>query len=299
MFVFVAHTDVDKDFAFEAVDKIRAAGHEAVAGEQIYRGFTSMSFGNPDIVKALRAADVLVAFGLDWMWHKYVAAEVAFFSGHTTLDKTILVTTHDLDERTPPYLLLRRVIYFDGSRDKVIREILAHIAALKVLHGRSSQQIFLSYSRANAQQSIDIHDFLIKHGYEVWFDQKSLIAGQIWDVEIEKAITKSRVFLPIISSGAISKRGFFQKELKRSFDIAEEVPESTVFIIPVLIDKECSQMLPQALKKYHWILWQDPDGGGQLEKALDFALEIDRPKTDRRDMYLTGLVRNPLRPWEG
>ena len=115
MFVFVAHTDVDKEFAFEAAQRIRDAGHEALTGEQIYSGFTAMSFANADVAKALRAADALVAFGLDWMWHKYVAAEVAFFSGHTTPDRTILVSTKDLDKRTPAYLLGRRVVYFEGN----------------------------------------------------------------------------------------------------------------------------------------------------------------------------------------
>ena len=77
-----------------------------------------------------------------------------------------------------------------------------------------------------------------------------------------------------MSSRAISKRGYFQKDLRRSLSVAEEVPEGTIYIIPVLLDLECTESLPQSLKKYHWILWRE--GDGQLERALDFALGIDR-----------------------
>jgi hypothetical protein len=145
MFVFVAHTDLDADFASETALKLREAGHEAFTGEQIYRGFTLMSFSKQDIAKALRAADVLVAFGLNSLWHKYVTAEVAFFSGHTTHDRTILVTTHDLDDRTPAYLLGRRLVYFDGDRAKAIDAVLNHVASIGISHRRAADQIFLSY----------------------------------------------------------------------------------------------------------------------------------------------------------
>jgi len=112
---------------------------------------------------------------------------------------------------------------------------------------------------------------------------------------LKKAIAESRVFLPLVSSRAISKRGYFQKELRRSLALAEEVPEGTVYIIPVLLDEECASLLPQALKKYHWILWRGLDGGGQLERALDFALGVDRADADF-DGWISPLVQNPLLP---
>jgi hypothetical protein len=294
MFVFVAHTVVEKEFAFETAQRIREAGHEAFAGEQIHQMFSAMSFANRDIAKALRAADALVAFALDYMFYKYVAAEVAFFSGHTQPDRTILVTTHDLlDESAPAHLLGRRVVYFEGNKASTIDAILEHVAAIRAGHRRGADQVFLSYSRLDLRYAENVHDQLVRHGYKIWFDRHTLIAGQQWDLEIEKAIAESRVFLPLVSSSAISKRGYFQRELRRSLSVAEEMPEGTVYIIPVLLDEECARSLPQALKKYHWILWRGLDVGGQLERALDFALGVDRADADFRS-----LVQNPVLPWD-
>jgi TIR domain len=132
------------------------------------------------------------------------------------------------------------------------------------------------------------------HGYKVWFDQRSLIAGQEWEIEIKKAIAASRVFMPLISSRAISARGYFQKELRRSLSVAEEVPEGTAYIIAVLLDCDCARSLPDALRKYHYLILTGMEVGEQsngatdfarfwretefveLQRALDFALRIDR-----------------------
>jgi hypothetical protein len=136
----------------------------------------------------------------------------------------------------------------------------------------------------------EIYNQLTQRSYKVWFDQNILIAGQEWDIEIKKAISASRIFLPIISSKGIAKRGYFQKELRRSLSVAEEIPEGTIYIIPVLLylDEECAESLPEVLQKYHWLIWQGISAGGQLERALDFALGIDRVNSDWQ------LVRHPL-----
>lgn len=100
-------------------------------------------------------------------------------------------------------------------------------------HQRSSDQIFLSYSHVDVEIARTIYERLKVMGYRLWFDKESLIPGQDWELEIRKAIRQSQVFLPLLSSNAMSKRGYFQKELRKSIEVAEEVPEGEIYIIPV------------------------------------------------------------------
>jgi TIR domain len=211
MFVFVAHTHYHKEFAIETAQRIREAGHDALAGEQILFNFSKYSFREAYIARALRDADALVAFGLHPAWHRNVAAEIAFFSGHSTVDRTILVTTHDLDSRTPSYLLGRHVVYFEGNEQSTIEEILVHLATIRTRHRRGADQIFLSYSRTDLDSAKSLHELLVGHGYKVWFDQHTLIAGQDWEIEIRKP-SRIRVHLchsyRLVQSrhGAISRK---------------------------------------------------------------------------------------------
>lgn len=114
MKVFVAHTEDDRALANAVEERLSAAGHRATAGEQHYMGFREYSFGDPEVAKAIRSADALVAISLDSSWYGKVTTEVAFFAGNSSADRTILVTSTDLVHRIPSFLKgARRVIYRD------------------------------------------------------------------------------------------------------------------------------------------------------------------------------------------
>jgi hypothetical protein len=67
-------------------------------------------------------------------------------------------------------------------------------------------------------------------------DVKSLTPGQDWELEVGKAIRRSHFFVACLSTRAVTKQGFIQKELRRAFDIYEELPEGTIYLVPVRLE---------------------------------------------------------------
>lgn len=272
MRVFVAHTDEDRALAIAVAERLSAAGHSAIAGEQRYVGFREYSFGDPEVAKALRSADALVAISLDSSWYGKVTTEVAFFAGHSSADKTILVTSPDLVHRIPAYLeSARRVIYQDDI-GSTVEAVLAQLNGVKIDQSRSSKNVFLSYSRLDAGAARQLYETLTKEGYRVWFDETSLLPGQDWESEIRSAIKTCGAFVVLVSQNSIDRRGFFQRELRIALDAAEEVPHGQIFIIPVLLDFNCLDKLPSTIRKYHCVTL-DGRLSRSLFRALDFALD--------------------------
>ena len=111
-------------------------------------------------------------------------------------------------------------------------------------------KVFISYAREDSGIAQRLYDDLKEAGVELWFDRKNLMPGQQWNIEIKKAIKDSTIFLALISSNTLSKRGFTQKELKTALDIVDEMPEGNIFIIPVRVD-DCQ--LDVRLQHFQWL----------------------------------------------
>ncbi len=98
-----------------------------------------------------------------------------------------------------------------------------------------------------------------------WLDEEELYPGDDWEMAIEKAVEKSDVVLACISNGSINKRGFVQKELRFALDVALEMPEETIFIIPLRLE-ECTP--PRSLRDWHYADYFE----GNRERALQRLL---------------------------
>jgi TIR domain len=96
--------------------------------------------------------------------------------------------------------------------------------------------VFISYAREDTEAARRLYDDLKNAGLTPWLDKESLVAGQNWKIAINKAIKKSRYFIPILSSKSVEKRGYVQKEFKYALDVIDEFPESQIFVIPVRLD---------------------------------------------------------------
>ena len=96
--------------------------------------------------------------------------------------------------------------------------------------------VFISYAREDTEAARRLYDDLKNAGLTPWLDKESLVAGQNWKIAINKAIKKSRYFIPILSSNAVEKRGYVQKEFRYALDVIDEFPESQIFVIPVRLD---------------------------------------------------------------
>ena len=105
--------------------------------------------------------------------------------------------------------------------------------------------IFVSYAREDFDTIKPICDLLRNLSFNVWIDVEKILLGQKWELEIEKAIDNSDLFLACLSTNSVNKTGYVQKELKKALDIYEKQPEDKIWLIPIRLD-DCA--VPQRIK---------------------------------------------------
>lgn len=161
------------------------------------------------------------------------------------------------------------------------------------------RRIFLAHAREDKPQVRKLYADLKARGLDPWLDEKDLVGGQIWKVEIPKAIRRAEVFLPCLSRRSVEKRGFVQQELREALSAYGERPADSIYIIPVRLD-ECDVPDLQtpdrglSLQDIHWVdLWQE-GGFDSLVAATEHALglgertkSLPKPGTVFRDVDAT------------
>jgi len=83
-----------------------------------------------------------------------------------------------------------------------------------------------------------------------WLDEESLLPGQDWDFEIERAVEESDAVVVCLSNRGVSKEGYVQKEIKIALNAALFMPEDMIFIVPLRLD-ECQ--IPRHLRAVQYI----------------------------------------------
>lgn len=124
---------------------------------------------------------------------------------------------------------------------------------------------FLCHADEDRRLVQEIGDRLEEDGVVTWFAPDRLLPGDDWEATIEAAIEASDFVVVFLSEKSVNKKGYFQREVKRAFEIREELPDGERFIIPVLLD-ECEP--PQRFKSIHWIRFGEPESYARLKKAL-------------------------------
>lgn len=146
---------------------------------------------------------------------------------------------------------------------------MAAVAELGSLAGRtmktSAPRVFLCHSSADKPTVRAIYDMLHDEGYAPWFDEVSLVGGQDWRLAIEQAIGRSDFFLACLSESAMDRRGFFHKEIRLALEVLDEMPEDSVYFVPIRLEP-CR--VPNRLRSTHWIDYYKPDFRNQLLRAL-------------------------------
>lgn len=110
-------------------------------------------------------------------------------------------------------------------------------------------KVFLCHSKGDKKFVRSLYERLVSIGCDPWLDEIKLLPGQEWGNEIPRAVRESHVIVICLSKGAITKRGYIQNEIRLALDVADEVPEGDVFIIPLKIEP-CDP--PPSLCKYQW-----------------------------------------------
>lgn len=102
-----------------------------------------------------------------------------------------------------------------------------------------ASKIFLAHAREDTAQVRKLHADLKARGFDPWLDKVDLVPGQIWRVEIPKAIRQAEIFLACPSSQSVGKDGFVQNEFRLALLALGARPSGTIFLIPVRLDDEC------------------------------------------------------------
>jgi hypothetical protein len=132
----------------------------------------------------------------------------------------------------------------------------------------SQRRVFLCHASEDKAEVRKLYKRLRLSGFTPWLDEEDLVPGQEWQAAIALALSDSAAVLVCLSSRAISKGGYVQKEIKYALDRAEEMPEGRVYIIPVMLEM-CK--IPERLSKYHCANITTSSGFDRLVLALEKA----------------------------
>jgi TIR domain len=148
------------------------------------------------------------------------------------------------------------------------------------------KQVFLSYARLDQAKAGRLYkDLAAASPLKIWYDREDLMSGMRWRPAIRKAIRDSDYFIALLSSRAVSRRGYRNSELREAIDVMREFPDDKVFLIPTRLD-DCSMPLQEIEElTYADMFPRWKDGVVQLRKSLGLDRTIARaavPRTTRR-----------------
>lgn len=126
-------------------------------------------------------------------------------------------------------------------------------------------RVFLSYDHADMVPVRELYSVLTQEGFDVWFDEESLVPGQVRQLAIETALRNSDAIIICLSQIAVEREGFIQKEFKFALDKALEIPEDRIFLIPLRLE-ECN--IPNRLAHLQWVDIFNENGYERLVRAL-------------------------------
>jgi CheY-like chemotaxis protein len=126
--------------------------------------------------------------------------------------------------------------------------------------------VFLCHAKEDKQSIIQLYEKLKEHGVNPWMDEKDILPGQDWKLEIRQAIRNCHTVLVCLTEHSVSKRGYVQKEIKFALDTSEREPEGAIFVVPVRFE-ECS--VPSRLQYAQWLDLFEENGFDTLLEALE------------------------------
>ena len=126
-------------------------------------------------------------------------------------------------------------------------------------------KVFLCHASGDKPAVRKLYHRLCAAGIDPWLDEENLLPGQDWRLKIPKAVRSSDVIIICLSSRAVTKAGYFQKEIKYALDVADEQPEGAIFLIPLRLE-ECE--VPERLSRWHWVDLFQKTGYKRLLRAL-------------------------------
>ena len=130
-----------------------------------------------------------------------------------------------------------------------------------------------------------------------WLDKEKLLPGQDWELEIEKSVETADVVIVCLSKKSVVKEGYYQKEIKKVLDVADEKPEGTIFIIPLRLD-DCE--IPHRLAKWQYEDYFPTERREQAYERLLQSLHIrlDQLESRNNNSQVTYSELNTFSEWD-
>ncbi len=128
-------------------------------------------------------------------------------------------------------------------------------------------KVFICHASEDKLMVRKLSDDLERDGIDPWLDDKNLLLGQDWKVEIAKAVRESHVVLVCLTPRSVDKEGYVQKEITLALDEADKKPEGTIYIIALRLEN-C--VIPERLRRWQYGDLFEPKGYRKLLLALDY-----------------------------
>jgi hypothetical protein len=115
--------------------------------------------------------------------------------------------------------------------------------------------VFISYASEDRPAAQAIRDALDAAGIDVWFDRDRLLVGDVFENKIRRHIERASLFIPVLSRSCVTpERRFFRLEWDHAQHEALRAPQSSHFILPVVIDDlpPDHDDIPWRFRVVHW-----------------------------------------------
>jgi formylglycine-generating enzyme required for sulfatase activity len=139
-------------------------------------------------------------------------------------------------------------------------------------------RVFLCHSSHDKPVVNEVYKLLSAEGWiDPWLDQKKLLPGMDWNMEIEKAVESSHIVLVFLTNNSVNKEGYIQRELKQVLNVALDMAEGTIFVIPLRLE-ECQ--LPRSLRSWQWLDYFPAESRPEAYERLLTSLKIRADKLE-------------------
>jgi hypothetical protein len=153
-----------------------------------------------------------------------------------------------------------RPMYFGepGQRAASTPDTPAMVAETSGQAGRHPLRLVLANAQEDAPIVRELYRRLCNDGFDVWFDEESLVPGENWMHAIPNAIQAAHVLLVCISMSYLLGENF--KRIHLALETAMAQPAQAITIIPVKLQP--GHMMPEHLSHLHSVpLYGDFDAG--------------------------------------
>ncbi|MFK5894417.1 MAG: TIR domain-containing protein [Pseudomonadota bacterium] len=175
---------------------------------------------------------------------------------------SFLLRGHNLDNA-------KTWLRLNDKRDKHLPLDLHHklIIDSEAAKGQLGTEVFVSYSRKDADFARQLNTSLQEAGKTTWFDQESISTGVDFEKEIYKGIDGADNFVFVISPDAVNSE-YCEREVNYA-------SEQNKRFISILHREIIPEKMPDALRKINWIDFKDTEFDKSFPELIQ-TIELDR-----------------------